>query len=217
MLQRKGVINMPSFKDFLAKLFGKKDKIDPADQKVLEDLMTKYGVSMDDVPLENEQEVKAPESTEPTPAEAPKEDKPEEPSVPKEEPKQETAPEVPAESTAKEEPVEKQPEEPKVEDKPATEAVKPEAEVPEASEKPAEEPKAEAEPDYKQLVLSLSAKMDSIVELLSKVAIREPVSDEEAQKIEDKDLGMKGKSGNPNVKEADVHSELVKKLGGTAQ
>ena len=212
MLQRKGVINMPSFKDFLAKLFGKKDKIDPADQKLLEDLMTKYGVSMDDVPLENEQEVKAPESTEPTPAEAPKEDKPEEPLVPKEEPKQETSPEVPAESPVKEEPVEKQPEEPKAEDKPATEAVEPEAETPEASEKPAEE----AKPDFNQIVSSLSAKMDFIVELLSKVAIREPVSDEEAQKIEDKDLGMKGKSGNPNVKEADVHSELVKKLGGTA-
>jgi len=62
----------------------------------------------------------------------------------------------------------------------------------------------------------LKGEIEALKSLLEKVAIREPISEEEAEKDEE-DFGSKGKQGQPNLQEPDVSSTLIKKLGGYAR
>lgn len=83
-------------------------------------------------------------------------------------------------------------------------------------EVPVEEPQEDPLEGVTAELSSLRSEIEALKSLLEKVAVRTPVTEEEAEE-EDVKVGAKGKQGMPMPKEPDVQNELVKKLGGYAR
>lgn len=68
-----------------------------------------------------------------------------------------------------------------------------------------------------QQIDGLKGEIQALKSLLEKVAIRTPISEEEAEKEEkDENFGAKPQQGQPRPKEFDAKEQLIRKLGGLA-
>jgi hypothetical protein len=67
-----------------------------------------------------------------------------------------------------------------------------------------------------QELASIRTEIESLKSALEGVAVREPVSEEEAEQAEaqNQDVGQKVKGSPANVPEKSVATDLIKKLGG---
>lgn len=204
-------------KQDLEKLVQAADQMDPKDQEVVVALAKKYGIATE----YGKQEAK-PEAAPEKKAEAPAD-------VKMDAPKPEGKPDL---SQAQVVDAEESPEPPLPEgsvpppvqpEAPAAQA----APMPPAVDQPTQQLMQPSPNDEVKAMLggltqelsSIRTEIEALKSALEGVAVREPVSEEEAEKVDaqSQDVGQKVKGSPANVPEQSVAKDLIKKLGGFAR
>lgn len=173
-----------------------KADLNESDQEIVRELCEKYGIDVDVEEIVDEETVideKVPE------AEVP--EVPEESELPN--PSEKELPEVPPEA-------------------PSDEIIEEVPEVPEVPpEAPVEQPIDEvllAINSFKEEIASLKAEIESLKTTIEGVAVREPISEEEADEIDSTEsVGQRVKGSPANVPEKSVASILQRRLGGLSR
>jgi len=188
-------------------------QLDPKDAEIVKALAEKYGIPSESAPVEQ-----AAPAADPTVMEAPSQEQvvmgsgqplPPQTEQPVEAVKEDQAPVVPI--------VEEQPESPvEAVTETAPEApAQPELMTPPS---PAEEVKMMVS-DLGSQLAALKAEIESLKATLEQVAVREPVSEDEATLLEAKkqNFGQRVKGQPSNIPDKNVMSDLIKKLGGLSK